>query len=1326
MMPENIQTIDWKNEGIQGEFINGNIYRLIQFYEMPKAALHQRIKNAGIKLLDYIPNKAYIASIPKNISKTKLKALNIRSIIKIENKWKQSEDVKYQTFGDWALNRGLVDLSVRYYKNISKDNIVRKFERQGIKILKAPDFMHIVQIRVPHSQVNEIIELPYVSYVSQVTDPGTPEDDLGRGLHRTNMIDSHFPTGRHYTGEGIKILVRDDGDVGPHIDFHGRLNQNNTDFTGTHGDGVAGLAGGAGNLNPRYQGMATGSEVYVRQYVADFLDETMDLHLNEGILLTNSSYSNGCNAGYTEITETVDQQIQQNPTLLHIFSGGNSNNQECGYGAGNQWGNITGGHKQGKNVIATANLNADASLVNSSSRGPADDGRIKPDIAANGANQMSTDPDNTYDPFGGTSAAAPCVMGTSAQLYQAYQELNGGDTPESSLIKATLLNTANDLGNEGPDFKFGWGHLNAFRAVKLLEDERYFDGMVDQGGLPQHTINIPASTKQVRFMLYWMDEASTPTSGIALVNDLNLTVEDPTMNTLLPWVLDPTPIPANLDTPAGNGVDNLNNMEQVLINDPQEGDYVLSIEGLTVPNGAIKYYIVYEVISDNDITVTYPNGGDGFVPGEIERIHWDAIGENGNFLVEYSSDNGATWNAITTVSGSERMTDWNVPNLQTGQVQVRVTRDGVSDTSDANLSIGAVPQNVNIAQACPDYIRVNWDLVAGATAYDLYKLGEKYMDSIGTTTDLFFDVPITNPNDENWFAVRAVGDENFVGRRTIAINHNAGLMNCMIDFDVANNQMLSPTQGLTFACDDYVQDVTMVFQNNGINDVAGVNLYYQLDNEPPVMETYTSNIGPFVDVTFTFATPFTVTTSGIHTVKSWVEFASDQVSFNDTLETSFTLSLASNPQVPDIVETFESGTFPPDNWSVANADGGTTWADATVVGSDGNITTAAFMDNYVYNAPDQEDEFISLPIDLTGISSPILSFDMAYAPYSNNFNDSMRVDIFVDCGSQYHSTVYGASHLELATVPAPIQGFNSWEPDSPNEWRNEVIDLSAFIDQVIIVKFININGYGNSLYLDNINFMNASAAPEASLSSSAPEVCVDVPVVFQNNSTGLGNDYTWDFGDGASIATGTGDGPFTITYSTPGTKTITLSATNANGTDMDTRQVEVIPPPAPSFTYTIDNDEVTFTNTSTNSINYFWDMGNSTTSSDENPIITYTTSGDYTVTLTSSSPLCGSVNYSETITVVITSLQEQELDINAAIIPNPNNGLFNLSISDNTSRDLEVELIDLTGRVLERRLVRSNQGTTVQQIGNNNLTASVYFVKIRNENSVKVLKVVVQ
>ena len=202
-------------------------------------------------------------------------------------------------------------------------------------------------------------------------------------------------------------------------------------------------------------------------------------------------------------------------------------------------------------------------------------------------------------------------------------------------------------------------------------------------------------------------------------------------------------------------------------------------------------------------------------------------------------------------------------------------------------------------------------------------------------------------------------------------------------------------------------------------------------------------------------------------------------------------------------------------------------------------------------------------------------------------------------------------------------------------------------------------------------------------------------MTFENSSTGFNNGYTWNFGDGASVASSTGTGPFTVTYSTSGTKTISLDATNPNGNSSFSQEVVVVDLPEPSFTFTDANGVLTFTNTSLNASGYLWDFGDGNTSSEENPIYTYATSGVFTVTLTAGSDLCPNQTISEEINIVITSTNNLELDIDASVLPNPNQGVFNLKITDIFSRDFQVDLIDLTGRVLENWEVRTSQGDTV-------------------------------
>jgi hypothetical protein len=319
--------------------------------------------------------------------------------------------------------------------------------------------------------------------------------------------------------------------------------------------------------------MAAGADLFVIDYVNNFQDNTLPLHVNNNVKVTNSSYSDGCNAGYTAATRTVDKQIFENPTLMHVFSAGNSNGSDCDYGAGAQWGNITGGHKQAKNAIATANLNQLGVLENSSSRGPAYDGRIKPDIAANGAGHLSTDEENTYLTFGGTSGASPGIAGCMTQLIEAYKTFNPGQEAPTALLKAIMLNTANDQGNAGPDYRYGWGHVNGGNALRALQNNWYGQGSVDQGGLAAIPIQVPVNGKELRVMVYWTESESAQNASKALINDLDMELETPALQVIQPWLLNPTADANILNLPATRGRDSLNNVEQVFVSQPEAGTY---------------------------------------------------------------------------------------------------------------------------------------------------------------------------------------------------------------------------------------------------------------------------------------------------------------------------------------------------------------------------------------------------------------------------------------------------------------------------------------------------------------------------------------------------------------------------------------------------------------------------------------------------------------------------------------------------------------------------------------------------------------------------------
>ena len=114
---------------------------------------------------------------------------------------------------------------------------------------------------------------------------------------------------------------------------------------------------------------------------------------------------------------------------------------------------------------------ADANMASFSSWGPANDGRIKPDIVANGIRLYSADSnaDDSYATYSGTSMASPNAAGSAALLVDLYQQLFPGKSMRSSTLKGLIIHTADDLGRPGPDYQFGWGLMNARAAAELIQ-----------------------------------------------------------------------------------------------------------------------------------------------------------------------------------------------------------------------------------------------------------------------------------------------------------------------------------------------------------------------------------------------------------------------------------------------------------------------------------------------------------------------------------------------------------------------------------------------------------------------------------------------------------------------------------------------------------------------------------------------------------------------------------------------------------------------------------------------------------------------------------------
>lgn len=1084
---ENVDFVNLSATLNAGEVFDGKIYRIVQFKEIPVKSTRDVLSENGVVLLDYIPHFGYFAAIDQGLSAEELAATGVRSILGIDRSIKLAPMLFEESYPDYALRGdGRIALLVTYFETAGQEPVLRSLEENGGEIVSHQAGGRFVHLVSEIGNIDRLAALPFVNYIEPIYPEPEPENYTGRTLHRSNAIANDFSTGRYYDGTGVSVMLQDDGKIGPHIDFEGRLiEQFISFFGGEHGDHCAGIIGAAGNLDPTLRGNAYGADLYTYSAAPEYpgFSSIPSHYFTKNIRVTSTSYSNGCNAGYTTLARSLDMQIINYPALMHVFSAGNDGTSNCGYGAGAGWGNITGGHKVGKNVMTVANLDYMDNLSGSSSRGPAHDGRIKPDISAKGTSVYSTLPDNTYGSKTGTSMSCPGVAGVMAQLYHAYREMNDGMDPKGGLLKGVALNTAEDLGNFGPDFKFGWGRINALRAVQVLEDGRYDSATIENGQTLTHEFEVPANTGQMKVMVYWTDHEGSINTNWALVNNIDITVTDPSSTAWLPWVLNHYPHADSLDMPAKRGYDDRNNMEQVTIENPVAGTYTLTVDGTSIPEGPQQYFVIYEFIPV-EVALTYPFGGEKLTPGHEEVIRWDAYSDEGDFTLEYSLDNGESWNLISeTINGDLRYYSWDVPTGMTSEAKIRISRDGNSSENDEPFMLMPVPTDLAVEWACDDAVLLSWLEVYGAESYTVYQLGEKYMEPVATTDMTSLILEGISASETYWFAVSATGPDGAESQRTMAIEKSPGTFNCN-----SHDAMMVSAPSVEWGIFQSAMDidfltVTIEMRNFGMEPITNPTFGFQLDDGTPVTESYSGTIEPNGTFMYTFNETFQLSELGNYVLKTWVDYDLDQNPDNDMIETPIEL-IEGSVMTPGNTQTLENfdNCIPAPICELNTCDLGEGWINLsnnenddidwiTWHGGTNTFNTGPEVDHTTGN---DDGKYLYLEasvicfnkmavlmapgIDLTGAQSPALDF--WYHAYGSDMG-RLHVDVFD--GAMIHYDVM-----------EPVVG------DQGDEWKNAVVDLSAFNGKVIGLRFRGITGGADKsdLALDDITITDVTAVGE--------------------------------------------------------------------------------------------------------------------------------------------------------------------------------------------------------------------------------------------------------
>jgi len=228
-----------------------------------------------------------------------------------------------------------------------------------------------------------------------------------------------------------------------------------------------------------------------------------------------------------------------------------------------------------------------ATLTDFTGWGPADDGRVKPDIVANGDRLYScyNSSDSAYATSSGTSMSSPNAAGSAILLQEYYGDLFPGQAMRSSTLKGLILHTADDLGSSGPDYQYGWGLMNAQTAADHIKDcsagavnKMMIEGSLTTADSSDAYFFEYGNSGAVRVTICWTDPPGLESLYLddptpKLVNDLDLRVVDPGGSTNMPYVLTPT----NPVNPATTGDNTLDNVEQVYIASPVAGTYTVHI-----------------------------------------------------------------------------------------------------------------------------------------------------------------------------------------------------------------------------------------------------------------------------------------------------------------------------------------------------------------------------------------------------------------------------------------------------------------------------------------------------------------------------------------------------------------------------------------------------------------------------------------------------------------------------------------------------------------------------------------------------------------------------
>ena len=638
---------------------------------------------------------------------------------------------------------------------------------------------------------------------------------------RTNFLINNYGL----TGNGMFVGVWDGGTArSTHQEFGNRVSiMNGQTYNGNnfHASHVTGTIAASG-VNPQAKGMATASTVKSFDWFNDASEALVEVQ--NGMLVSNHSYGIPIEnapgpwfmGAYSQAAVQWDQVAYASPYYLPVKSAGNNgqttntNPTTTGYdkltGNKNAKNNLVIANTQAANIDSNGNLTG-VTINSSSSQGPSDDRRIKPDIAGQGSGLLSTggDANNQYITLSGTSMSAPNVTGSLLLLQQLFFN-NNSRYMRASTLKGLVCHTADDAGNPGPDANFGWGLLNSKRAAEAI----IFNGLnssIAENVLAQgqtYTYNVKSDgVNPLIASITWTDVPGPVNNGVlndptpVLVNDLDIRITQGT-TTYFPWRLQSN---ATLNA-TRTGDNNVDNVEIVKIDAPTAGDYIITVTHKGTLQGGPQNYSLIATGLDSSFAISS-------LSEEQKACTTGQAVYNLNFVNgDFSSVTVSATNLPTGVVAtfSENVLDFNTPFTLTlsnltgvapGQYTINVvgTKGSEVKTTPVYLRVFSTTF-ANITQVYPAANQQNlsptteltWSESINATSYKVQVSTSNTFTTIfqeGVTTDLAYTLTNLAQNTDYFWRVLPI---NLCGEATTGTvrSFKTGVLVCNTVFTATN------------------------------------------------------------------------------------------------------------------------------------------------------------------------------------------------------------------------------------------------------------------------------------------------------------------------------------------------------------------------------------------------------------------------------------------------------------------------------------------------------------------------------------------------------------